>query len=132
MEKLISGMHHVALECENEQIYRETVRFYNEVLGLRIVRQWEDDEGTGSMLSAGDALIEIFDHTDHIRGKGSVCHFALQTENVDACVKAVKVAGYKILSIPKNEDIPSEPVYQIRYAFCQGPVGEEIEFFEER
>ena len=43
MEKLISGMHHVALECENEQIYRETVRFYNEVLGLRIVRQWEDD-----------------------------------------------------------------------------------------
>ena len=107
MEKLISGMHHVALECENEQIYRETVRFYNEVLGLRIVRQWEDDEGTGSMLSAGDALIEIFDHTDHIRGKGSVCHFALQTENVDACVKAVKVAGYQILSIPQNEDIPS-------------------------
>ena len=84
------------------------------------------------MLSTGDALIEIFDHADRMRGKGSVSHFALRTENVDACVKAVKAAGYKVLSAPQNEDIPSEPVYQIRYAFCQGPVGEEIEFFEER
>ncbi len=30
------------------------------------------------------------------------------------------------------DEIPSDPPYPIRVAFCHGPSGEEIEFFSER
>jgi len=38
----------------------------------------------------------------------------------------------KIRMEPKDSDISSTPVYPVRIAFCLGPDGEEIEFFEER
>lgn len=53
------------------------------------------------------------------------------TDDVDACVDAVKNAGYEVFIEPKNIEIASMPVFPARIAFCRGPLGEEIEFFQE-
>lgn len=53
------------------------------------------------------------------------------TDDVDACVDAVKKAGYEVFIEPKNIEIASMPVFPARIAFCRGPFGEEIEFFQE-
>jgi len=44
----------------------------------------------------------------------------------------VKSAGYEVFKEPQNIVIPSTPEYPARMAFCYGPLGEEIEFFQER
>jgi glyoxylase I family protein len=57
---------------------------------------------------------------------------ALLTDDVDSIVIKVKEAGYEVFVEPNDVDIPANPVYPIRMAFCYGPLGEQIEFFCER
>lgn len=64
--------------------------------------------------------------------QGTIHHFALRTSNTDACVSAVRQAGYPITVEPKDIVIASEPPFPARIAFCQGPLCEVIEFFQER
>lgn len=83
------------------------------------------------MFSTGSGIIEIFNNGDGALPQGAVRHFALATDDVDACVAAVRAAGYKITVEPGNITIPSAVPFPLRMAFCIGPVGEEIEFFTE-
>ena len=66
------------------------------------------------------------------RAKGVIRHFAFATDDVDACVEVVKAAGYEVFIEPKDIEIASTPVFPARIAFCKGPLGEEIELFEEK
>ena len=54
------------------------------------------------------------------------------TGDVDACVSAVRKAGYEVFIEPKDIEIQSDPRFPARIAFCRGPLGEEIEFFCEK
>ena len=47
-------------------------------------------------------------------------------------MEKLKAAGYEVFVEPKDIVIPSEPEYKARIAFGRGPLGEEIEFFQER
>ena len=51
---------------------------------------------------------------------------------MDQCVKAVREAGYAITVEPKDVTLATTPPSPIRVAFCIGPVGEEIEFYQEK
>lgn len=84
------------------------------------------------MLTTGDAMLEIFASGTDLPGQGAIRHFALATDDVDACVRAVEAAGYEVFIQPKDIVIASTPEFPARIAFCHGPVGEEIEFFQER
>lgn len=125
---LITGIHHVSLKCCNDEEYNKEIEFYRDILRIPVVRQW----ATGIMLDAGAGLIEIFNDGESPLEKGVIRHFALATESVDECVKAVTAAGYEVFIGPKDIEIQSTPVFPARMAFCYGPLGEEIEFFEER
>lgn len=125
---LITGLHHVSLKCCNDSEYEKVLHFYGEVLGLPVARKWD----MGIMFRAGSAIIEIFRNGQTPLPQGAVRHFALATEDVDACVRAVTEAGYSVFIGPKDIVIPSEPAFPARMAFCIGPLGEEIEFFQER
>ena len=83
------------------------------------------------MLSTGDGLLEIFASGDPLP-QGAIRHFALRTDRVDDCIAAVRKAGYAITVEPKDIVIASNPAFPARIAFCIGPVGEEIEFFQEK
>lgn len=132
MSELISGIHHVALKCAGEAEFSKTIAFYRDVLGLSVIRRWGDGDKSGIMLSSGNGLIEILANADKALSQGAVRHFALATRNVDACAKAVREAGYEVFVEPKDIVIASKPEFPARIAFCTGPVGEQIEFFEER
>lgn len=131
MESLICGIHHVALKCDGTAEFEKTLHFYQNVLGLEPVRSWGEGENAGAMLSTGDGLLEIFASGRKLP-QGAIRHFALRTERVDDCVAAVRAAGYPITVEPKDIVIASNPPFPARIAFCTGPVGEEIEFFQER
>lgn len=123
----ISGIHHISMKCVTGEDYRRVVDFYQGVLGLPIVRQWDN----GIMLGAGTGLIEIFLDGACPMEKGVIRHFALATPDVDACAEAISKAGYPVFLGPKEICIPSDPPFPARIAFCTGPLGEEIEFFQE-
>ena len=67
-----------------------------------------------------------------IKTKGAIRHIAFATDDVDGVIEKVKSAGYEVFIEPKDIVIPSDPAYPARMAFCYGPLGEEIEFFQER
>lgn len=122
---LITGIHHVALKCHTPEEYKKTVSFYRDVLGIPVVRTWD----TGTMLHTGNGIMEIFSDGTDVLPQGAIRHFALATSDPDACVKAVREAGYPITMEPNDIVIGSQPPFPARIAFCIGPVGEEIEFF---
>lgn len=125
---LVKGIHHIALKCCSEQEYEKTRHFYKEILELEEVRAWD----TGCMFNTGAGLMEIFNDGECPLGQGTIRHFALATDDVDACAKKVKEAGYEVFIEPNDIVISSTPEFPARIAFCREPVGEEIEFFQER
>ena len=125
---LIKGIHHVSMNCCNPEEYEKTIKFYKDVLGLEVARKWE----TGIMFETGAGHIEIFNNAESPLEKGMIRHFAFAVDDVDACVKAVIDAGYEVFLEPRDITIPSTPEFPARMAFCYGPLGEEIEFFQEK
>lgn len=124
---LVKGLHHVSMKCSSIEEYEKTVDFYKNIIGIPVARTWE----AGIMLDTGSGIIEIFNDGDGALGKGVIRHFAFATDDVDACAEAVKKAGYEVFIEPKNIEIASLPAFSARIAFCKGPLGEEIEFFQE-
>jgi len=125
----IKGIHHIALKCKGVEAFEETIHFYNDILGLPVVRTWGEGPASAAMLDTGSGLMEIFADGKDIREQGAIRHFAFDVVDADACIEAVRSAGYEVTVEPKDICIPSEPPYPARIAFCIGPVGEEIEFF---
>ena len=37
---MIKGIHHVSIRCSGEEKRAEVIRFYRDLLGLPLVRQW--------------------------------------------------------------------------------------------
>ena len=125
MSALIKGVTHVCIKCSPSEL-SEIIRFYHTVLGLPI----ECETADGIMFSAGNCSIEVFtDGGEHLP-TGAVRHFAFEVNSADDCVKAVSDAGYEVFIPARDGVIESQPPLNIRYAFCYGPVGEEVEFFE--
>ena len=132
MNNLILGTHHIALKADTIERYEETVRFYHELLGMPFIRQWNQGERIGCMLDTGNSIMELSAGGDDNRTSGSIRHFALTTNDVDAVVEIVRKAGYAITMEPKDAALPTEPPFPIRIAFYVGPCGEEVEFFCEK
>lgn len=131
MKSLISGIHHIALSCGGMDKFNETIFFYQNTLGLTLVRRWGEGLDAAAMLSTGDGILEIFAGGE-LLPQGTIQHFALRTSDPDACITAVRNAGYAITIEPKDIEIASKPPFPARIAFCKGPIGEVIEFFHER
>ena len=133
MSKHIHGVHHISLKPAGNEAFDKTIGFYRDVLGMPIVRSWGEGNGRGAMLDTGNSVMEITANgTDDAAQAGSLRHLALATDDVDAVVADVRAAGYRILLEPRDAQLPVEPPYKIRIAFCVGPCGEELEFFQER
>ena len=131
MNRLIQGIHHVCIKCTKDEIAK-VKHFYGELLGLPILRSWGKPELEGFMFETGAGLVEVFTNASEELSQGSIRHFAFKTSNVDKCIQIVRDSGYKVTVEPKDIVIASNPAFPARVAFCIGPVGEEIEFFEEK
>ena len=129
MTPKITGIHHIALKAKGLENYNKMLEFYHEILGLPIVRSWGEGENLGAMLDTGAGLLEIFSNAPDILSEGALRHLAFAVESVDDCVEAVRKAGYEITMEVRDIVIASNPPYPARIAFCNGPVGESVEFF---
>lgn len=133
MGNFIIGTHHISVRAAGEEAFHETIRFYRDILGMPIKRSWGAGASQGAMLDTGDSVMEITSNGEkETEGTGSIRHFALATRDVDGAVEAVRAAGYKISMEPRDGQLPTIPPTPIRIAFCIGPNGEEIEFFDEK
>ncbi len=128
----IKGIHHIALKCNGLQEFSKTVKFYKDILGLKLVRAWGSGKDMAMMLDTGAGVMEIFANAEDKPNVGAIRHFAFNVDDTAETVEKVRKAGYKITMEPTNIVIPSNPPYPAKIAFCIGPVGEEIEFFEEK
>lgn len=123
----IKGLHHVHLKCMESQA-EEVLHFYVDVLGLKLLDRREDC----AVLDTGDGIVEIFWDADRLLGQGDIRHFAFLVEDVDACIRAVEQAGYRIREYPIDVKFALGRPVPARIAFCYGALGEEVEFFQLR
>ena len=134
MKQLTKGVHHIAIKCAGREHFERTMHFYHTLLGMPILREWSSAEGLPCAMVdiGGGSMMEIFSNAPDVLDAGALRHLAFAVGSVDECVAAVREAGYQIAMEPTDICIPSQIPYPARIAFCIGPVGEEIEFFEEK
>ena len=125
---MITGIHHVSLKCGTTKEFEKAKDFYLNVLGFAPVREWPE----GIMIDSGSGLLEIFSNGPGVKSKGAVRHIAFGTDDVDGVIEKVKAAGYEVFIEPNDIVIRSDPPFPARMAFCYGPLGEELEFFQEK
>lgn len=128
MGKLVKGIHHVAMKCFGQEEYNKVKAFYKDVLGLEIVEEWK----TCTLFDTGAGVVEVFTDGSEPLETGVIRHFAFAVDDVEACVAAVKAAGYEVFMEPKEVCLGGDTAYPAKVAFCRGPLGEEIEFFCQR
>lgn len=122
----MKGLHHIALWVPNQEVFRQTMEFYAQVLDCPLVRTWERKGQPAAMLELGGALLELV--IDPAGESGPFAHIAFDVEDVDTVVEKVRAAGYPITMEPT--DVSLGPDYPARVAFCKGPAGEPVEFFQ--
>lgn len=127
---LTKGIHHIAIKAKGIEQYRKTLDFYVNVLGMKTVRSWGEGDNLGSMVDTGNSVMEIFSNAPDVFGEGALRHIAFDVEDTDACINAVKEAGYTVTVEPKDIVIQADYPLSARIAFCIGPVGETIEFLQ--
>ena len=125
---MITGIHHVSLKCGTTKEFEKAKDFYLDVLGFAPVREWPE----GIMIDSGNGLLEIFCNGPGVKSKGAVRHIAFAADDVDGVIEKVKAAGYEVFIEPNDIVIRSDPPFPARMAFCYGPLGEELEFFQEK
>ncbi|MBQ6173725.1 MAG: VOC family protein [Clostridia bacterium] len=126
-QSFLRGIHHVSLKTDDPERFEEALRFYRDLLGCRIDRRWD----AGVLLDTGGGWIEIFSNGPGIADKGAVRHAALAVTDTDALAARLEAAGYPCFLGPRDLVIPSDPPLRARIAFLRGPLGEEIELFQE-
>lgn len=125
---MVTGMHHISMKCGTKEEFDKAKDFYLNMLGFSVKREWPE----GIMIDCGSVLLEIFCNGEGIKTKGAIRHAAYATDDVDGIIARIRSAGYKVFIEPNDIVIPSVPECRARMAFCIGPLGEEIEFFQEK
>jgi catechol 2,3-dioxygenase-like lactoylglutathione lyase family enzyme len=95
----------VAVTAEN---YEEALAFYRDALGLPVVESWENEGGSGAILDAGRATLEVLsrsqvDHVDEIEAGGTPSgsvRFALEVEDSVVSAEVLEAAGAERLGGP--------------------------------
>jgi catechol 2,3-dioxygenase-like lactoylglutathione lyase family enzyme len=81
--------------------YDEAVRFYRDALGLPVIEEWDDPGGSGAILDAGRATLELLsvgqselvDRVEVGEVVSGPIRLALEVEDSDQTAKALLAAG---------------------------------------
>ena len=106
---------------------------------MRPTIAWGKGDGRAVMLDAGNGNhLEVFaggavrPPREPKDPEPLLLHLAFRTPSCDAAFARALGAGAEALAEPKTVTIPSDPPTTVRIAFCTGPDGETIEFFQDR
>ena len=112
----LSGIHHVSLCVKDED---EAVRFYTEVLGFEVLPRPDFGFG-GYWLETGRGQVHLIQSDNVPQGSH---HFALQVEDMDEVVEAIRAKGWKVDPVPHMQGAGLQ-------AFLHDPSGNLIELNE--
>ena len=119
------GLHHIAIEASD---FDRSLRFYTEGLGFRNVLTFPEESQTVAMLDTGDGTyVELFSGGTKEKTSGALLHFAVRTDDCDAATEQARAAGGSITWEPTEVVLEGDPPLPVRYSFCEGPDGEQIE-----
>jgi catechol 2,3-dioxygenase-like lactoylglutathione lyase family enzyme len=122
------GLHHITIEASD---FDRSLRFYTEVLGFRTVLTFQEEGQTVAMPDTGDATyVELFSGGSGERTSGSILHLALRTGDCAKATEQARDAGCTITQEPTDLVLEGDPPVLVRYSFCEGPDGEQIELFQ--
>jgi lactoylglutathione lyase len=88
--------------------YEQALAFYRDALGLPVLESWENEGGSGAILEAGRATLELLSpsqtaYVDEIevgRPTSGTIRFALEVEDSDATAGMLEEAGAERLGGP--------------------------------
>jgi lactoylglutathione lyase len=88
--------------------YQEALRFYRDALGLPVVEEWEEPTGSGAVLDAGRATLEVLstpqaELVDRVETGERVAGFvrlALEVDDSAATADALAAAGAAVIGGP--------------------------------
>jgi lactoylglutathione lyase len=88
--------------------YDEALRFYRDALGLPVVESWENDGGSGAILDAGRATLEVLsrsqvEYVDEVEAGGQSSgpvRFALEVDDSVEAAERLEAAGAERLGGP--------------------------------
>jgi lactoylglutathione lyase len=88
--------------------YDEALRFYRDALGLPVVESWENEGGSGAILDAGRATLEVLsrsqvEYVDEIEAGGlssGPVRFALEVDDSVEAAERLEAAGAERLGGP--------------------------------
>lgn len=129
-DKTLDGIHHVAIRVPD---FDAAATFYTEALGLEQVLEWGEGAKRSALFDSGRGnYVEIFaGGADAEKPDGHWLHLAFRTDDCDAAMERARAAGAEVTMEPRDVPIQSRPqATTFRIAFCKGPAGETIEFFQ--
>lgn len=126
----LNSVHHVALICSD---YAKSLRFYTEVLGLRVLAEHyrEQRRSYKTDLAIDDHyVLELFSFPDPPRRltrpeAAGLRHLAFEVSNLDASVTGLEQAGVS------HEAVRVDEYTGKRFVFFQDPDGLPIELYEQ-
>ena len=123
------GFHHLAIKVRD---FDASMRFYRDALGFTEKISWGEGDNRAVMLDTGDGnYIEMFaGGSIEPKPEGIYMHVAFRTDDCDAAIEKARAAGAEVTVEPKDVVIQSNPPSPVKIAFCKGPDGEVIEFFQ--
>jgi glyoxylase I family protein len=95
------------------------------------VLTFPEENQTVAMLDMGDGTyIELFSGGSGEKPRGPLLHFALRTDDCEAATQRARAAGGTITLEPIDMVLEGDPPVPVRYSFCDGPDGEQIELLQ--
>ncbi|MFN2132972.1 MAG: VOC family protein [Anaerolineae bacterium] len=123
------GFHHLSMRVADLDA---SIAFYTEGLGCALRTSWGQGDRRTVLLDTGDGnYLELSGGGASPPQPGSIIvHFALRTTDCDQAIEAARAAGAEVTVEPRDVTLSADPPIPARIAFCKGPDGELIEFFQ--
>lgn len=124
---MIRKVEHIGVYVQDME---ESIRFYTEVLGMRLAarKQVSPELELGFLSFPGSEQVEIEligRGTDGMSDAGIVHHIAFTVTDIEAELERLKGLGVRLL-----DETPREILGGVKIAFFFGPNGERLEFFQ--
>lgn len=142
MSTYIKGINHINLRPTHEK-YDETIRFYCDVLGLKMTNFWHKDRNgflsRNCFIDGGNGTtLEVCECETGTENAGIIQHLAFSVYDAKATLEMLKEKGYQMVTSSGaatekylNEVKVGNPEMHLLLGFVKSPSGEIVEFVQE-